>query len=297
MEREEETRREQLRRLAPFVQRAGIAETGRQRLLQHRNKLAFVLVTRDLSPNSLKETLREFPCPVYQAFSPEDVEAFLGFKGTKLVGFRRGSLSSSVQKILRGCLVPLENLREAVLPSPLRVVVFGAGAAGLRHSRLWRDAGAEVVGYLEGDSRSMAVAGKRMQEVFHGREIPGDTDPERLMERVCPSVVDVCLPTEYHYPACAFALRLGCHVLCETPFLDEAGEKPRTLRRQTQTLLSMAARHQRLLGIARRDEDVTAFARGKATPPVLDAPRPGEPAEEATAMEESGEDGSPDFFS
>ncbi len=275
---EDEARREPLRRLAPFVQRSGVAETGRQRLLQHRNKLAFVLVTRDLSPNSLKETLREFPCPVYQAFQSEDMEAFWGFKGTKLVGFRRGSLAVSVQRILQGCLVPLVNLREAVLPSPLRVVIFGMGSAGLRHSRLWRDAGAEVVGFLEENPRSLAQAGKRLQEVFHGREIPGDTDQERLMERVCPSVVDVCLPTEYHYPACAFALRLGCHVLCETPFLDEAGEKHRTLHRQAQSLLSMAARHQRLLGLARQDEDVTAFAQGKATPPVLEEKTGGETA-------------------
>ncbi len=295
MEQEEDVRREQVRRLAPFVQRAGVVETGRQRLSQHRNKLAFVLVTRDLSPNSLKETLREFPCPVYQAFSPEDMEALWGFKGTKVVGFRRGSLSSSVQKLLKECLVPLENLREAALPSPLRVVIFGAGAAGLRHGRLWREAGAEVVGFLEENSRSMALAGKRLQEVFHGREIPGDTDPERLMERVCPAVVDVCLPAEYHYPACLFALKKGCHVLCESPFLDEAGERRRTLYRQGHILLSLAARHQRLLGIARHDEDVKAFAQGKATLPSLNVP--GENAAEEGAEDTEKGEISSEFFS
>lgn len=278
----DEQRLAQLRKLAPFVQRSGVAETGRQRLLQHRAKLAFVWVTRDLSENSLKETLKEFPCPVYQALLSQDIAELFGFQGTKIVGFRRGSLSVGVQKCLKETLVPLRPATEMVLPFPLRVAIFGAGSAGLRHARLWREAGAEVVGFLEEDEAGLARGGRRMAEVLNGREIPGDTEPERLLERVKPMVVDVCLPTTLHYPACHLALRLGYHVLCETPFLETEGKSFRTGRRWAQTLLSLAARHQRLLGCALGEESIREFVQGRVTLPVLpshaspegDAPKP-----------------------
>ena len=278
----DEQRLAQLRTLAPFVQRSGVAETGRQRLLQHRAKLAFVWVTRDLSENSLKETLKEFPCPVYQALLSQDIAELFGFQGTKIVGFRRGSLSVGVQKCLKETLVPLRPATEMVLPFPLRVAIFGAGSAGLRHARLWREAGAEVVGFLEEDEAGLARGGRRMAEVLNGREIPGDTEPERLLERVKPMVVDVCLPTTLHYPACHLALRLGYHVLCETPFLETEGKSFRTGRRWAQTLLSLAARHQRLLGCALGEESIREFVQGRVTLPVLpshaspegDAPEP-----------------------
>lgn len=101
---------EEIQKLAPFVLRAHLVETGRQRLLQNRNKLAFLLVTEDLSENSRDEALKEFPCPIYQALTSEEVESLFNFHGTKMVGFRRNALSGNVQRCLKGCHIVAKPL-------------------------------------------------------------------------------------------------------------------------------------------------------------------------------------------
>ena len=88
-------------RLAPFMLRARVVEIGRQRLEQVRKQLAFVLVTDDIAENSRKKALQLFPCPVFQCFSSNDLERIFGYRGTKMLGFRRSPLSSSVMKELK----------------------------------------------------------------------------------------------------------------------------------------------------------------------------------------------------
>ncbi len=260
-----------LEKLSPFAVRAGLVETGRQRLLQHRNKLAFLLLTEDLSENSKKEFLRDFACPIYQALTMEELERLFPFQGTKALGFRRGPLAVSIQQCLKGTMLHVENLREASMPESPQVVLFGAGSSGVRHARLWRDAGARVVGFVEESPERLAQCGTRLQEVL--RYAPeGSLDPEELLERLAPQIVDVCLPASLHYQGCHLALRKGCHVICKAPFLDEVGDAPKSVRKQREALFSLAARRQRLLGIAQAEEDVSLFAQGKATLPERPVP-------------------------
>ena len=88
-------------KLAPFLRKAGVVEIGRDRLLQIRNRLAYVLITTDISENSRKMVLESFPCPVYQCLTSADIEAHLGYRGTKLLGFHRSPLANSVLADLR----------------------------------------------------------------------------------------------------------------------------------------------------------------------------------------------------
>ncbi len=255
-----------LEKLAPFAVRAGLVETGRQRLQQHRNKLAFLLLTEDLSENSKKEFLRDFACPIYQALTMEELERLFPFHGTKVLGFRRGPLAVSIQQCLKGTMLHVENLREIAMPESPQVVLFGAGSSGVRHARLWRDAGARVVGFVEESPERISQCGSRLKEVLR-YEPEGSLDPEELLERLAPQIVDVCLPVSLHYQGCHLALRKGCHVICKMPFLDEEGDSPKSVRKQREALLSLAARHERLFGIAQTEEAVALFAQGKATLP------------------------------
>ena len=87
---------ETLTKLAPFLLRARALEVGRERLAQVRRRLAYLLVTTDLSENSLREVLAGYSCPVYQCLTSSDVERLFGFHNTKILGFHRGPLATSV---------------------------------------------------------------------------------------------------------------------------------------------------------------------------------------------------------
>jgi len=87
---------ETLTKLAPFLLRARVLEVGRERLAQVKKKLAYLLVTTDLSENSLREVLTGYACPVYQCLTSADVERLFGFHNTKILGFHRGPLATSV---------------------------------------------------------------------------------------------------------------------------------------------------------------------------------------------------------
>lgn len=99
---------ETFRKLAPFMLRARVVEVGRERLLQIRNRLAFLIVTPDLSENSLNQILNDFKCPVYQCLSSEEIEELFGLRGTKIIGFHRSPLSVSVAPDLKPFLLARE---------------------------------------------------------------------------------------------------------------------------------------------------------------------------------------------
>ena len=113
-----------LARLAPFVLRARAVSTGREKLLQHRNQLAFALVTEDISENSRREVLRDFPCPVYQALTAEQVDSLFHFHNTKLLGFARSALSAQIQKLLKGRRLVAPSVEEVAMPQNPTVVVL-----------------------------------------------------------------------------------------------------------------------------------------------------------------------------
>ena len=252
---------EEIQKLAPFVLRAHLVETGRQRLLQNRNKLAFLLVTEDLSENSRDEALKEFPCPIYQALTSEEVESLFNFHGTKMVGFRRNALSGNVQRCLKGCHIVAKPLAEARIPDNPAVVLFGCGAAGSAHAHEWEAAGVRVVGLVEETQEKASACASALKEAL-GHDVEGSVEPEALLKSLNPVFVDVSLPTELHYAGCHLALRLGCHVLCEKPFLDGEKASHKSLLKQRESLVGLAARHKRLLG-THGPEAVRGMASGR----------------------------------
>lgn len=92
---------ERFEKLAPFALRSRQVVVGRERLVQLRNRLAFVLMTTDMSERSRRELAAIFPCPQVCALTSADIERLFGFHNTKLVGFRRGTLANALRKALR----------------------------------------------------------------------------------------------------------------------------------------------------------------------------------------------------
>lgn len=97
-------------KLAPFMLRARAVEVGRDRLAQIKKKLAYVLITTDISDNSKQEILRMFSCPVYQKFTSEEIETMFGFRGTKVLGFHRSTLSEQARPMLGDALKRTQNI-------------------------------------------------------------------------------------------------------------------------------------------------------------------------------------------
>ena len=91
----------QVVKLAPFALRSGIVVVGRERLQQLRAKLNFVWVSADLSPNSLQECRETFACPIVQVGQSSDFDRLFALRGTKIVGFRRSSLSANLHRALK----------------------------------------------------------------------------------------------------------------------------------------------------------------------------------------------------
>ena len=84
-------------RLFPFVLRSRILIVGRESLSRARSKLHFILVTTDLSENSLTEVLKNYaPYPIVQHFTSADVEKFFAVRNTKIIGFQKSGLAQSI---------------------------------------------------------------------------------------------------------------------------------------------------------------------------------------------------------
>ena len=89
-------------RLFPFARRAAVIVAGRETLRRIRRKLGFLLVTTDLSANSRERVLRDFDgLPVIPRYTAADVERFFGLKNTKIVGFKKSSITKSILDELR----------------------------------------------------------------------------------------------------------------------------------------------------------------------------------------------------
>lgn len=83
--------------LAPFCRRAGIIISGRKKLEMMGKKLSFILVTQDLSENSLNDALNTYlNCPVVQWGTAEDIERLFGLTNTKILGFKTSTLSDQI---------------------------------------------------------------------------------------------------------------------------------------------------------------------------------------------------------
>ena len=239
---------ESLTRLVPFALRARVVSTGREKLLQHRNQLAFLVVTEDISENSRHEILRDFPCPIYQALTVKQVDALFQFHNTKLLGFARSSLSAQIQQLLKGRRLVAPSVEEVTMPENPKVVVLGASGVGRYHANWWERAGAQVVGFLGSSTESVERTETTLSTLL-GHPVKGNDNLERLLQHTSPDIVDVCLPPSLHFRTARAALLAGCHVLCEKPFLYDAALPPAVLHRQCDELIELANARKRLLGM------------------------------------------------
>ncbi len=101
---------ETLQKLAPFMRRARVVVNGRERLAHLGGRLAFIVVTTDISENSRSQALHDFPGPVYQCLTSEDVERLFGLKNTKELGVMRSALAEAVREDLTPYLLKREEL-------------------------------------------------------------------------------------------------------------------------------------------------------------------------------------------
>jgi hypothetical protein len=231
-------------KLSPFMLRAGIIEVGRDRLKQVAHKLAFLLVTEELSFNSLQELLTSFDCPIYRCLTALDVEKYFHYRGTKVLGFRRCDLSVQLVKALKG----YEIKRGERIPSHPRVAILGASGIGRHHANWWRLEGAQVAAFLGSNAESIAKTTDTLKSMFafEGR---GYTELNELLATEKPDVVDVCLPPKMHYAAVKTALEAGCHVLCEKPFVYDDDLTPDDMLAQARELTLLAEEKKLSLGV------------------------------------------------
>lgn len=241
---------ETLKKLAPFMLRARVVEVGRDRLSQIRNKLAFIIITDDISENSRDKVLREFKCPIFQCLTEEEVESIFNFKGTKMLGFSRSPLSESVIRDLKPYRITLEMILQAPEPLPTNptVAVLGASGIGKHHCNWWTMEGATPIAFLGSSPESVASTQNTLHDLcgFKGR---GYSSLQELLEKDKPDIVDVCLPPALHYHAVKTALEAGCHVLCEKPFVYDDNLSHDHIRKQAEELKLLAGKARRMLGV------------------------------------------------
>jgi hypothetical protein len=92
----------EVERLFPFVRRARKFMIGREVVYRNRHRLQFVLITEDLADNSKKEILESFRhYPIVQHYKTSDIEKFLGAQHTKVIGFVKSSLATSIYRGLK----------------------------------------------------------------------------------------------------------------------------------------------------------------------------------------------------
>lgn len=230
--------------------RARVVEVGRERLAQLRNRLAFIIVTEDISENSRDKALHEFACPVYQCMSSEEIEELFGFKGTKMVGFHRSPLANALLNELKPFLITVELLakRPEALPVSPRIAVLGASGIGKHHCNWWNLEGAIPVAFLGSTPESIATTAENLKKMFKV-DAKGYTSLENLLAEEKPDIVDVCLPPEMHFNAVHKALEAGCHVLCEKPFVYDDKLSREEMLAQADELQALAEEKRRMLGI------------------------------------------------
>ncbi len=81
---------------------------GRERLIHLRKRLAFVLMTTDMSERSRRELAAIFSCPQVFAYTSEDIERIFGFRNSKLLGFQKGPLADAALRALRETFGPAQ---------------------------------------------------------------------------------------------------------------------------------------------------------------------------------------------
>ena len=225
-------------------------EVGRDRLLQIRKRLAYIIITTDISENSRNAALKDFPCPVYQCLTSKDIAELFGFMGTKMIGFHRSPLASSLLPELRGYLLDKDAVLNAPAPLPAnpKVAILGASGIGRHHTNWWNMEGAKPVAFLGSTPESISATADMLNTSF-GVSPKGYTNLEKLLDEAQPDIVDVCLPPALHYQATKTALEHGCNVLCEKPFVYDDNLDHEVMLAQVKELEELALAKRRMLGV------------------------------------------------
>jgi hypothetical protein len=89
-------------RLFPFVLRSRNLIVGRDNLGRSKSRLHFVLITTDISENSVAEIRSAFShYPIVQHYTSADLEKHFDIKGAKVVGFQKSGLAQSLYAELK----------------------------------------------------------------------------------------------------------------------------------------------------------------------------------------------------
>ncbi len=95
-------------RLFPFALRSRILVVGRQALWSSRKHLQFILITHDLSTQSRRKVLQDYPHhPIIEHYRSEDLLHHFGLQGTKILGFKKSALAQSLLRELHAHQLPL----------------------------------------------------------------------------------------------------------------------------------------------------------------------------------------------
>lgn len=242
----------ELEKLAPFMLKAGVIVVGRERIIASRARLAFIIITKDISDSSREQAVRNFKCPVYQCLTMQEVATLFHFNGTKMLGFRRSSLAANVQKSLKPFRVTMtynttQHFSRPLSDSPT-VAILGASGIGRHHCNWWSLEGARPVAFLGTSPESTATTLQTLKSIcnFNGRPYTSLTE---LLEKENPDIVDVCLPPALHANAVRQALQAGSNVLCEKPFVYDDNIPHAQLLGQARELANLAAAKGLMLGV------------------------------------------------
>ncbi len=240
--------------LSPFIRRAGIIVTGREKLIQRSNQLAFAVMTADLSDASRREALRDLKCKVFELpLNSDDIEKLYGVSGAKLLGFKKNKLADSILKFIKPYQISaIERSNCLLMPRHPKVAILGASGIGRFHAAWWGVEGVEVVAFLGSSQESLERTSKLLAEALPQQQQPpvGYTDLAQLLSESKPDIVDVCLPDVMHYQACKTALAAGCHLLCEKPICYDPALTTQQLLAQLDELIELAQANNCLFGLS-----------------------------------------------
>lgn len=129
-----------------------------------------------------------------------------------------------------------------------RVAVIGASGIGRHHAKWWALEGADVCAFAGSSRASVDRTGTALRELF-GFKGRGYLDISTMLLEERPDIVDICSPPQFHAVHCKVALAHGAHVLCEKPFVYDAGCTRDSLLAQARDLADLASRSGLCLGV------------------------------------------------
>ncbi len=120
-----------------------------------------------------------------------------------------------------------------------RVAVIGASGIGKHHAKWWDLEGADVCAFAGTSEASVAQANETLKGLFDFQGT-GYADAAAMLASERPDIVDVSSPAACHYEHVKMALKAGCHVFCEKPFVYDPALPREQLLAQARELVALA---------------------------------------------------------